>query len=284
MNNKTYVYIYLNQTKPGKWFYKNLTFDYEPFYVGVGINRRFRQHLQPKILSNNSIKSNIINKIIRLTNEQPIHYKIFENLTPIEAYEIEKDIIKTFGRINLKNGPLSNMTDGGESGTFNTVVTPNTRKKMSLKALNTKTYGNNGMSKIVAQYSLDGVLLNTFNSLREASESIDKDFKNISSCCRGKSKSAYGYKWEYLGKSYKPLIKPEVPSRKKKVYQYDLEGNFIAEYESMTDATKQTKINHISCVCLGKLNFSGGFQWKYDKFDKISPLDFTITKNINRYK
>ena len=113
-----YVYIYLDQRKPGKWVYENLTFDYEPFYVGVGKNNRINQHLQPKSRSNNSIKSNIINKIILETGELPIHYKIFENLSPEKSYEIEISIIKHFGRINLNTGSLSNMTDGGDKGTL----------------------------------------------------------------------------------------------------------------------------------------------------------------------
>lgn len=283
INMEHYVYIYLDQRKPGKWVFEELTFDYEPFYVGVGVNRRINQHLSPKSRSDNSIKSNIINKIISETGEIPLHYKIYENLNNEVAYEYEKSLIIHFGRRNLNNGPLSNMTDGGENGTFNTVVSDETRKKMSDKAKGTKRYDKNGMSKIVEQYTLDGVLLNTFSSLIEASEFIGKSFKTLSRCCRGETQTSHGYKWKYAGKSYNPPIKPEVKSRRKRVYQYDLEGKYVGEYESQSEAVRITKIGHISCVCLGKLNFSGGYQWRYEKLDKLPPLTFEKTNNINRY-
>ena len=282
MENEHYIYVYLDNRKPGIWSYGDLTFNYQPFYIGKGKYRRINQHLQPKQLSDSSIKSNTINKIIAETNELPIHYKIFEGLSFDEANFRETDMIKHFGRVDLKTGILTNMTDGGE-GFKNVIFTEETRKKMSEKAMGKKAYANNGMSKIVEQYTLDGTLLNTYASLREAGESINKDFKSISTCCRGITKTAYGYKWKYGGKSYQPSMKPEVKSRRKKVYQYGLDGNYIAEFDSVSIAEKIMGFRHISCVCLGRLNFAGGFQWKYEKYDKIDPLTFDKTHNINRY-
>ena len=284
MENETYIYIYLDTRKPGSWFYKNIKFDYCPFYIGKGKKYRMNHHLQPQQLSKNTIKNNIIKSIIRETNELPIHYKIFENLTYEESITIEMDIIKHFGRINLGNGILSNMTDGGE-GFKNVVFTEETKNKMSIVAKGRKSYNNNGMSKIIEKYDLNGNYLETFTSLREASESINRDFKSISTCCRGITKSAYGFKWKYVGKSYNPpLPKTESFEKRKKVYQYDLEGKYITEYESQSEAERQTKIGHISCVCLGRINFSGGYQWRYEKFDKLPPLTLEKTKNLGRYK
>ena len=47
------------------------------------------------------------------------------------------------------------------------------------------------------------------------------------------------------------------------VYQFDLNGNFIKEYPSYSEATKQTGIGHIHHVCLGKRKTAGGYKWKY---------------------
>ena len=47
--------------------------------------------------------------------------------------------------------------------------------------------------------------------------------------------------------------------------QYDLENNFINEYESACEAYRQTKICR-SCIndcCNGKLKTAGGYKWKY---------------------
>jgi hypothetical protein len=282
MDSNFYIYVYLDNRKIGVWEFKDIVFKNKPFYIGKGKCRRINHHLQPKSLSKSTIKSNTINKIIKDTGELPIHYKVFENLTFEESNIIEIEMIKHFGRIDNNTGILTNMTDGGE-GFKNMVFSINTKKKMSESSKGTKTYSNNGMSKIVEQYTLDGILINVFQSLREASEKNNVDFKNISSCCRGKTKSAYGYIWKYVGKSYNPQIKIQANDRKKKVYQYTLNGEFIKEFESETFARKITKISHISAVCLGQLNFAGGYQWRYEKFDKLLPLTSDKTKNIFRY-
>jgi hypothetical protein len=283
MEKEHYIYVYLDNRKPGEWKYKDITFTYQPFYVGKGKRLRMNNHLQPNCLNKNTIKNNIIKSVIKETNELPLHYKIFENLTFEESNNIEIEMIEYFGRINLNNGILSNMTDGGE-GFRNFIFTDDTKKKMSHMAIGTKTYANNGMSKMVEQYDLDDNFINKFNSLREAAESINKDCKNISSCCRGKTLTAYGFKWRYMAKSYNPSIKTESIEKRKKVYQYDLDGNYINEYKSQSEATRLTKIGHISCACLGKINFSGGYQWRYEKLEKLLPITFEKTRNIARYK
>jgi hypothetical protein len=51
----------------------------------------------------------------------------------------------------------------------------------------------------------------------------------------------------------------------KKVKQYNLIGNFIKEYNSINEASKQTSINqgNISMCILGKRKTAGGYIWKY---------------------
>lgn len=55
----------------------------------------------------------------------------------------------------------------------------------------------NKNSKKVEQYSLDNKYIRTFNSLIEAANFLGKNYSNISTCCRGKIKSAYGYIWKF---------------------------------------------------------------------------------------
>jgi|APGre2960657404_1045060.scaffolds.fasta_scaffold30037_3 group I intron endonuclease len=48
------------------------------------------------------------------------------------------------------------------------------------------------------------------------------------------------------------------------VLQYDLDMNFIAEYRSAMEATRQLGISrNITSCCQGKLKQSGGFIWRY---------------------
>lgn len=51
----------------------------------------------------------------------------------------------------------------------------------------------------------------------------------------------------------------------KKVVQYDLNGNFIKEWDSIKEAQEKTKSSHISMCCRGhkKYKTSGGYIWKY---------------------
>lgn len=54
---------------------------------------------------------------------------------------------------------------------------------------------------------------------------------------------------------------------KKKVNQYDLEGNYIATYNSVAEAAKQFKKDsastHIARVCRGERNATLGYKWRY---------------------
>lgn len=73
--------------------------------------------------------------------------------------------------------------------------------------------------------------------------------------------------------------------RYKKVYQYTLEGDFIAEWDSLTLAAEgcgaTDKITGISQCCNGKRKTAYGFQWRYEKFDYLPKQKLTgVEKRI----
>ncbi len=73
----------------------------------------------------------------------------------------------------------------------------------------------------------------------------------------------------------------------KKIYQYDLEGNFIREWESTRKAEIETKIKTINSSTIGIYNSSGGFQWKYFyklKIPSVLKLYCCYDKNGDFYK
>lgn len=51
--------------------------------------------------------------------------------------------------------------------------------------------------------------------------------------------------------------------RRKKVIQYDLNGNFIKEWESISIAEKTLKLHHIGDVCRGLRNYSGDYKFSF---------------------
>lgn len=52
---------------------------------------------------------------------------------------------------------------------------------------------------------------------------------------------------------------------KRKVDQYDLNGNFIKTWSSVTEASQKLKIqvSHIIHCCRGQRNKTGGYMWRY---------------------
>ena len=51
----------------------------------------------------------------------------------------------------------------------------------------------------------------------------------------------------------------------KKTLQYDLQGNLLKEWESVSEAAKQLKMNqgNISACCRGERKTAGKYKWKY---------------------
>lgn len=73
--------------------------------------------------------------------------------------------------------------------------------------------------------------------------------------------------------------------RYKRVYQYTLEGDFIAEWDNLTLAAEgcgaANKITGISQCCNGKRKTAYGFQWRYEKFDHLPKQKLTgVEKRI----
>jgi hypothetical protein len=133
LKNNFYVYIYFDPRKNKKYKYDKYEFDYEPFYVGRGRNKRFLDHL---VYLDGTMKSKKIQKIVSL-GLTPIIIKVKENLFLKEANDLEIDLIKNIGRRKVQNGlvgPLTNLTPGGDGGdTFSgRKHSEKTKQKMSL--------------------------------------------------------------------------------------------------------------------------------------------------------
>jgi hypothetical protein len=152
VNNKNkneniyYVYAYLDPRKIGNYVYGKFNFEYEPFYVGYGYYRRYLGHLYKSNWKQckNKLKVNKIKKIIKETGQNPIIIKYNDKLKQTEAIILENEMIKIIGRINLKTGPLTNMTDGGE-GMVNRVISDKERKERSERMKGSKNPNYGGM-------------------------------------------------------------------------------------------------------------------------------------------
>jgi hypothetical protein len=109
-----YVYVYLDSRKNGAYKYGDLEFQHEPFYVGAGQKGRSTAHMKPSALKidTNNIKVSIITEIMKQTKNKPYIIKLYTNLYKKEASILETKTIKSIGRLDMGNGPLTNLTDG----------------------------------------------------------------------------------------------------------------------------------------------------------------------------
>ena len=81
--NKYYFYCLLDPGKPGEFNYNEISFDYEPFYIGKGTGKRINAHFYPSSLKLKSYKNNKIKKILE-SNLKPIIKIIYENINIIQ--------------------------------------------------------------------------------------------------------------------------------------------------------------------------------------------------------
>lgn len=199
-----YVYVYLNLLKVGMFVYDNLVYHQEPFYVGKGIGKRRYSHLY-KSVSRNKLKINTINKILKL-GQKPIIEIIFQSNLEKEAYEKEIYLIKIIGRRDLKQGPLSNMTDGGEGSSR-----VHSQKEKDKKRITVKDKIKSGIlwgffkpeyvktkHKPVLQYDIYENFIKKWDSIID----IEKSMRNIhrshiSEYSRGLRKTHCGFIWKY---------------------------------------------------------------------------------------
>lgn len=124
-----YVYIYLNPRKSGTYKYPGIELNHEPFYVGKGKGNRWipSQHF-------NGNHSKYLERKIRKIGINNIIVLFLNKLTNNTALRHEIELIASIGRKVIKDGPLLNITIGGETNYFPEI----TRKKIS-KTLKNRT-------------------------------------------------------------------------------------------------------------------------------------------------
>lgn len=143
---------------------------------------------------------------------------------------------------------------------------------------------NHPASKKIAQYDLEGNFITTFDSGAIAARSLNlKEATTILSCCNFKIKSSRGFQWRFIEEDIILIIDPVTPKKKvtikyfgkdnktsKKVYQYNLDREFIKEWDSIADIKRELGYDDgsISKACNNKIPYYGKrkcekFIWSY---------------------
>jgi|GEM_PF-726042 len=113
----------------------------------------------------------------------------------------------------------------------------------------------------ILQYSLEGKFLNKFKGQGEAEKITKVKSKLINKCLRMNGyDQAGGYMWFYENNVPEEIIKYRENRTRKSISQYDLNGNLIANYNSITEAAKiltitvgliTTNLKHKTKMCKG---------------------------------
>ena len=142
--------------------------------------------------------------------------------------------------------------------------------------------------KPVLQYTDEGEFIKEWPSIKAAVLGITgaRNGGGITSCCRGIVPRAYGFIWRL--KHDNKIEGFEVTSRKVPILQYSLDGKFIKEWESATEASRNIgcSTSSIFAACKNIQGYSNGFIWMYKKgkADIIIKPYSKPGKVVNQYK
>jgi hypothetical protein len=182
-----------------------------PFYVGKGKDcRAFSIHGRSALWN-------------RTVNKHGYTVEIYESgLQEWYAFELEKELISLYGRLDIGLGSLVNFTDGGDgaSGMIQSVESRH-KKSIASKALASSAAFKADKSKLLKRLSKstefkqkrnkaiqlahnikiirdDGVI---YNSIINASEDVGISASHICKVLKNKRNKAGGHSWKYLNES-----------------------------------------------------------------------------------
>lgn len=140
------------------------------------------------------------------------------------------------------------------------------------------------LKKEICQYTLEGIFIRTWDSIKEASDMLQLNYSAIQGNISGKTKSSGGFQWKvYIGNT--DNIDP-VEAKQKTVYQFDLQGNLIKIWKSACEAAKTFSNPNayrkaICATCDGEQSQAYGYYWSYKCKFESKPNNHL--KSVARY-
>lgn len=256
----------------GKYYlYRHIRLDKNvPFYIGIGTrNTRFAK-------GHRSDYQRAYNKVTRskiwwdIVNKTPYQVEIMlESDDNDFIKQKEREFINLYGRINLRNGTLSNLTDGGE-GKYNTIISAETKVKQSLNHRSRGKFGKDNILSIgFYKYDSQGNFIEECIGILDQSRKLNVAPGSISSCLRRKAKSCAGYQffYDYKGVKTNPVIYNKLNLRVGVNMLHPVTYEILHSFDSTVEAAKHIngQSSEISRCCTGKRNrdFHKGYKWQY---------------------
>jgi|SRR6202453_2225043 len=222
------------------YVYRHIRLDQNgPFYIGIGKDNAGEYKRAHSIYIRNRYWKNITAK-----TEYEVEI-IIDGIEWDEACNKEKEFIQLYGRRDLRKGPLINLTDGGE-GFANLLITDEAKRKMSIAGKNRKPPSAETRAKL---------------SKHAKARPITKEMREkMASKLRGRPQP----EWQRKILSHAAMGK-KVPWSEKPILQYGIDGSFIKEFKSSTQASAELGINreNISSCLTGKNKHARGYIFTY---------------------
>lgn len=227
------------------YVYKHIRLDTnEVFYIGIGSQIGYkRAHSK---YNRNLHWKNVVNKT------EYIVEIVKDNLSWEDAVNLEIELIKKYGRSDLNEGTLVNMTDGGDGG----------------DTLSNHINRNSILEKFKNRYTGS---LNPMYGKRHSKEVIDKlkcERIGAGNPFYGKSHSDNHIK--RMSGDSNPSKRCEVREKLrgnlnacKPILQFTKEGVFLREWISATHVFRELGISNVTHCCRGSQKTAGNFVWKY---------------------
>lgn len=278
-----YNYVYCDPRKsiPHKVHGIDLILPAEPFYVGRGRGRRKNNHLNEALGGYgevNKFKTRKIRKIIGL-GLKPIVIQINKNLSNVVANENERYLVRKIGRFDLGKGPLTNLTDGGETSAGYKMPKESIAKGVETKKKN-GTYSKPSWRK-GQKHTEEAKEKN-----RQAHLGKPTGRKGIKASPEAIEKNRLGHlgkrqSIETIERRRQAMLSLKIGDS---ILRFDLNGNFLQKYDSMSLATKELGGGIIHAL-KGRVSKAQGFIWVYEKdWQKTKDREALIYDLVKRAK
>lgn len=193
------------------------------------------------------------------------HEILFTGLSKSEAYIKETELISLYKSNNPEYG--YNLSTGGEYARTGCPCSENTRKKIS-ESLTGRHLTDEHRAKISKVHKRVPKSEEHRRKIGDAQRGAKNHMygKHLSEAtCRKMSQSRTGKPLSELHRKSISIARINNPLISRRVAQYSLDDEFIAEYPSLGEAERNTGVLHgnISKCCKGTIKTSGGFKWKY---------------------
>ena len=192
--------------------------------------------------------------------------------------EVWKDIEGYEGLYQISNLGRVKSLERNKKHSYNGIAH---LKEKILKPLNINNYQrvilrkeNNPKNKFIHRLVAEAFISNPNNYpyINHKDENPKNNIVSNLEWCTHKYNMNYGTINQRRSKTEKITKKDKVycyEKNCKRVLQYDLEGNFIKEWESITKAKKTLHLFKITEVCQKKRNKCGNYIWKYKEVDEL---------------